>query len=126
MYKLILIAFIFFLTGLVYAQTQPHWLWAICADNPYPSTCEISSVTTDSAGSIYIIGYFTGTVALGNTTLTAISTEDILLAKLDPQGNWIWIKGAGGTGTDEGHAIACNNGHVFVTGTKTNPVTFDS
>ncbi|MFO7659562.1 MAG: SBBP repeat-containing protein [Candidatus Cloacimonadaceae bacterium] len=76
-----------------------------------------SAIATDNAGNSYVTGYFSNTIDFGTTTLTCAGTFDIYVAKLDPDGNWLWAKQAGGVGEDEGYGIAVDNdGNVYITG----------
>jgi hypothetical protein len=46
----------------------------------------------DGAGNILLTGVFDGAVDFGCGPLTSAGFEDIFLAKLDPQGNCLWLK----------------------------------
>lgn len=105
------------------------WLWARKAgggdlDDGY-------GIQTDSAGNCYVVGtYKSGTInfyhdAVNNYFtyyLTNLSggyggNTDAYVAKLDPEGNWLWVQQCGGPGTDGGQAIDVDNdGFVYVTG----------
>lgn len=106
-----------------------NWLWARKAgggdlDDGY-------GIQTDSAGNCYVVGtYKSGTInfyhdAVNNYFtyyLTNLSggyggNTDAYVAKLDPEGNWLWVQQCGGPGTDGGQAIDVDNdGFVYVTG----------
>jgi hypothetical protein len=78
------------------------------------------SVGTDSSGNAYVTGIFYGSsVSFGNITLTSLSWADIFVAKLDPNGNWLWVVRAGGEGgsNNQGTAIAVDTmGNSYITG----------
>ena len=57
----------------------------------------IRAVKSDPFGNKYIAGNFDVTATLKNTTLNG-NSKDIFISKLDPQGNPIWVKTAGGRG----------------------------
>ncbi|MCK9610270.1 MAG: SBBP repeat-containing protein [Candidatus Cloacimonas sp.] len=93
-----------------------NWLWAKQAggkdyDDGY-------SIAVDANGNIYITGYFRESATFGTTTLTSSGYyEDIFVAKLDINGNWLWAKQAGGTSHDDGYSIAVDAyGNSYVTG----------
>jgi len=96
-------------------DSSGNWLWTKQAggtnyDGGY-------SIAIDSSGNSYVTGYFRGTASFGNTTLTSSGQDDIFVAKLDSNGNWLWAKKAGGTNNDEGHGIATDSsGNSYVTG----------
>ncbi|HNX03231.1 MAG TPA: SBBP repeat-containing protein [Candidatus Cloacimonas sp.] len=92
-----------------------NWLWAQQAGGTdYDSGF---SVAVDANGNIYVTGSFKESATLGTTTLTSSGSEDIFIAKLDSNGNWLWAKQAGGTYYDFGNSIAVDaNGNSYVTG----------
>jgi hypothetical protein len=88
------------------------------------------SITTDASSNIYITGYFGGTVDFdpGSGTMNLISNggRDIFIQKLDANGNLLWVKQMGGSGTDEGRSVAADaSGNVFTTGGFAGTVDFD-
>ena len=54
----------------------------------------------DSAGNSYVLGHFAGTATFPNlvSTLDAGTTKDLFLAKVDTEGNTVWVTSAGGSG----------------------------
>ncbi len=84
-------------------------------------------VACDSVGNVYVAGYFTGVQDLdpgsGEDLHEAVGSTDILLIKLDSDGEYIWGHSWGGdlSGTsywyERGHGVACDeSGGVYVTG----------
>jgi len=67
-------------------------------------------MAVDASGSVYVTGYFTGTVdfdpGAGVLDLTSNGGQDIFVCKLDQNGNFIWVKQIGSTGRDRGTSIA--------------------
>ncbi|MGC9362177.1 MAG: SBBP repeat-containing protein [Candidatus Syntrophosphaera sp.] len=91
-----------------------NWLWATSAGGTSNDYSE--GVATDGSGNIYIAGSFRETVTFGSTTLSA-DYNDVFVAKLDPEGNWLWATSAGGSLSDYALDIAVDtNGNCFVTG----------
>ncbi len=76
------------------------WDWAAQAGAPGNSPDGAAEVVLDAAGNIYLTGHFFETAQFGSTSLTSAGGADIFLAKLDPQGNWLWAVQAGGTDND--------------------------
>lgn len=80
------------------------------------------SIATDSAGNVYTIGVFSGTVDFdpnaGIVNLTSIDgSYDTFIQKLDTNGNLVWIKQIGGTTTDNANSITIDgNGNILVSG----------
>ena len=93
-------------------------------------TEEGNSIAQDAAGNLYVTGSFTGQAQFGedaaSTTLRAVGSSDIFLAKYAPDGELLWVIGMGGTGSDIGSDVEVDAaGNVFVTGRFSNSVDFD-
>ncbi len=90
-----------------------------------------TGIATDLSGNVYTTGSFNGTTdfdpGAGVFTLTsAAGSPDIFISKIDINGNFVWAKSMGGTGTDNGFAIAVDAvGNVYTTGFFNNSVDFD-
>jgi len=92
-----------------------NWLWAEHAGSSYFDYGY--GIVVDNSTNVYLSGGFSGTCFFGSNSLTSIGGLDIFVTKLDSDGNWIWVKKAGGTLEDRGYCITldCSN-NVFVTG----------
>jgi hypothetical protein len=62
-------------------------------------------IAVDDLGNAYITGYYQDTATFGGFTLTNGVSSDIFVAKLSPNGVFLWAKQAGGTSTDAGGAL---------------------
>lgn len=88
-------------------------------------------MVTDDLGNVYTAGYFSGTVDFdtgpGTFNLTSNSgSNDIIVTKLDDNGNFVWARIMGGPEEDIAFAIALDNsGNVYTTGQFTGTVDFD-
>lgn len=106
-------------------DSNGNWLWARKAGGGVLD--KGNGITTDSYGNCYVTGDITGTATFGSTTLISSGGEDIFMAKLDANGNWLWAKHAGGTNFDLGSDIVTdNNGNNYVTGWFAGTATFGS
>jgi hypothetical protein len=78
------------------------------------------SIAVDSAGNSYITGSFSGSVSFGSHQLnsSAVDNYDIYVAKLDPQGAFLWARSVSGGGQfDLGAAVAVDGaGNAYVAG----------
>ncbi len=84
----------------------------------------------DDKGNVYITGYFTDTVHFSpgnpNYTLVAKRARDVFIEKLDDQGNFLWAKSFGGSGSDWGHAVTVDKvGNIYIAGSYEDTVDFD-
>lgn len=72
----------------------------------------------DCAGNSFIAGGWTGELfPLGKTPHKTRGATDLFVAKLDPQGNFLWTLSAGGPAHDYiTHLEAATDGSVYVTG----------
>jgi hypothetical protein len=79
-----------------------------------------SGIAIDSAGNCFVTGYFDGTATFGTTSLTSAGVEDMFVAKYDPTGKLLWVRQAGGRGTNEwcaGFGVAVDAAaNCYVTG----------
>jgi hypothetical protein len=88
------------------------------------------AITVTADGSVYTCGSFQSSADFdpgpGTSYLTAAGGLDGFVSKLDSQGNFIWAKRVGGTGSDSvfGMKVAAN-GSVYLTGTFTGTADFD-
>jgi hypothetical protein len=101
--------------------------WAKSAGSNYISFA--SDVATDSDGNIYISGSFSGdSMVFDNIVLysTVYPQLSVYIAKYDPLGNVIWVRGAGIYDKCESSSITVDNpGHVYIAGNFSSPtVTF--
>jgi len=122
--KAFFIAITLLITGVTHAQTE-EWLWARNAGGI--SADYGRSIAVDGSGNSYVTGYFAGTATFGSTSLTSSGGEDIYIAKLDANANFLWAKKAGGTNGDKGLSIAVDgSGNSYVTGYFQDTATFGS
>ena len=97
-------------------DTDGNWIWAM------QSFCQLWSVgkalCTDAYDNVYLAAYFNGVINIGSHTVTGMADNDVLVAKLSPQGTVAWTALAKGLEHEEVEGIAVNtNGEVFISGT---------
>jgi len=94
---------------------DPSWQWA--AGGGGYAVDYGHDVAVDSSGSSYITGKFHGSALLGTISLTSYGGWDIFVAKLDPNGDWLWAVSAGSILQDGGASIAVDDeGNSYITG----------
>ncbi len=83
-------------------------------------------VVLDAQGNIYIAGVFSGSVDFGGGSKNSAGDLDIIFAKYDGNGNHIWSKRLGGSGTDGVQALLQDpsSGDLFLAGSYQGSVDF--
>ena len=87
-------------------------------------------ITTDSNGNIYVVGGFFNTVDFDPgpsvSNLTSIGSNDAFVLKLDPSGNFLWVKSFGSDNNqDWAYSCATDGSNIYVTGAFRGIVDFD-
>ena len=109
--KLIFTTFLF--CAITFCLGQTYWTESYGS----PTNEEVLDVVQTSDNHSIVVGYFSGSLTLGTTDLFSAGNSDILITKLDPTGNVIWAKRAGGIGADRAHSVAVDNANnIYVTG----------
>lgn len=93
---------------------------------------QIGGTAIDADGNNFITGGFTGTINIGEITLTSSGGYDFYIAKLDPSGNILWARVAAGSSTlatkfaiEGGIAIAVDkSGDCYVGGSFVKSMSF--
>jgi len=96
-------------------NTNGNWQWVTNAGG---SSSDIGyDITIDAAGNTYVTGRFDGVATFGSYSLTSSGENDIFVAKIDANGNFLWSTKAGGSGSDFGYSIVIDaSGNTYVTG----------
>jgi len=98
---------------------QPGFDWAMRAGSV--GTDHGVAVVTDAGGNSYTTGRFTGAnvdfdPGPGTALLTS-ALDDIFVLKLDPAGNFVWVKQMGGANADIPASMAIDpSGNLYITG----------
>jgi Beta-propeller repeat len=86
------------------------------------------SVAVDATSNIYAIGRFENTTDFGGTSLTALGSVDLCVAKYSSAGTLQWVRQAGAAGNFggiESHEISIDNsGNVYVIGQFNGSINF--
>ena len=89
-------------------------------------------IAVDDVGNSYITGFFSetaffnsGPISSSGNTLISTDEKDIFVAKIDADGNWIWVVQAGGNDMDMVHGIAIDDlNNIFITGRYYDSISF--
>jgi hypothetical protein len=87
-------------------------------------------IALDAAGNVHSTGYFEGTAdfdpGLSIFNLVSAGVSDIFISKLDGNGNYLWAKRMGSTGSESGYSLVIDaSGNVLTTGFFNGTVDFD-
>jgi hypothetical protein len=95
----------------------PAFNWAMGSTSTIGSRI-VSSSAVDAFGNCYIAGTFGNTITLGNTTFTLTSSTNIgFIAKVNAQGNAVWLKRLQSNNTCSVNKILLdNNGNLLACG----------
>ena len=92
------------------------WIWAVQAGENFGHDQGLG-ITIDNSGCCIVTGYFSDTANFGYFSVTSSGIDDIFVAKINPDGDWLWATSAGGTSFDQGNAITFDDaGYCYVTG----------
>jgi hypothetical protein len=89
------------------------------------------SIAFDNAGNVITTGRIDGNITCSlyggeKFDLTTVGTSDIFIQKLGPEGNHIWTRHCGGTGTAQGQEVITDaSGNIIVMGNFAGTVDFD-
>ncbi|MDO6596436.1 SBBP repeat-containing protein [Oceanihabitans sp. 2_MG-2023] len=84
-------------------------------------TEEPTEMVIDANGNIYTTGYFSNVAdfdpSAAQSMLTSQGSFDVFVSKLDANGDYVWAKQLGGTGSDDGKGLDVDNlGNVYLSG----------
>lgn len=79
---------------------------------------EVLGIKTDSAGNVYITGWFSSaSLTVGSTTLTCAGVNDVWVAKLNSSGQFQWARSGGGSDVDAAFALVIDpSDNIYVAG----------
>lgn len=113
----------------VYGQTPyANFTWAVKAGGIQQEFAS-QSIAIDAEKNTYIAGYFQGSATFGSTTLTATAGYNFYIAKLNPQGQFLWAKK--GDVSDSGQDFSMyidvdGQGNSYISGNFRGSATFGS
>ena len=101
-----------------------NWLYAneIISQNSNNSG---TSLRADQYGNCYVTGSFSGGIIVGSNALNSAGPSDIFVAKLDPNGQWVWGNSAGSNGVDVAYGLELDeNSELVIAGNFSNVCNF--
>ena len=111
-----------------YDPVAGNYIWAIGFGGT--SDEHTTSLAIDNNDNVLVTGQYQSSSInfnpKGNYSLSPVGAEDVFFAKYDSNGNFIWAKSIGESGTDRGAAITTdNNNNVFIQGIFQNTMNAD-
>ena len=77
----------------------------------------VKALAVDGQRTVFVTGAYSGSATFGKYKLTSAGAYDIFLARLGPDGKFIWVLGGGGPGFDSGSDVAVGpGGDVWLAG----------
>lgn len=101
--------------------------WLISGGGPLSD--KATSIACDTNGNTYITGYFNEEATFGSFYIPMVnpSSKEIFVAKIDSQGNYLWVKSGENYFDDRGLGICLDStGNAFITGTCWGGLNFGS
>ena len=91
------------------------WLWARQTD------VAAVGLAADASGSLWLTSTFSNAITIGTTRLTPTSglrypQTELLLARLDAQGNWLWARQISTVSATRAHLALDGGGNAFLAG----------
>ena len=85
-----------------------------------------TNICTDNNGNIFISGFFSGKMSVGNSSFESKKGNGLFLIKMNSDGLLQWFRSGGGDEKDEISAIHCDNkGNLYLTGSFEKEIRFD-
>ena len=107
------------------AQMGSAWQWASAGGSIAPD--EGTAIAVDAAGNTYVTGFCRDSAQFGVLALPGRGGDDIFVAKYDPIGALLWLRGGGSASLDQSRGIAVDPlGNCYVSGIVGGPATFDN
>ena len=84
------------------------------------------ALAVDADGTSYTTGWYTGTIAMDNISLTSAGQWDVFVCKMDKDGKAVWMVSMGGPKWEVGEGISVDaHNNIYVTGYFQDKVDFD-
>lgn len=90
-----------------------NWDWAKRVGSS--NNDEITASFVDNSG-IYVSGFYSKSFSIDTFNLSTPAGRDIWLAKINSNGNWIWVKSLNGLGDDGIYSITGNSDNILISG----------
>ncbi|MBI2259294.1 MAG: gliding motility-associated C-terminal domain-containing protein [Flavobacteriia bacterium] len=116
-----------FLSTSNYNFFSQNWAWTTSGGGP--KSDKANAIVTDNEGYSYITGYYNEEAIFGTYSFPLVNehSKEVFIAKVDPNGNYVWVKNGLNYYDDRGLGICLDpQGNVYVTGTCWGGIEFGS
>lgn len=101
-------------------DNQGNWVWAKPYDGGYYDRIKVAP-----SGKIFVAGESYDLATYDTITFNGFGGDDVFVSRIDSNGNWLWVKSAGGSSTDRCFDISVNSSdEIFLTGYYRESATF--
>jgi len=107
-------------------NSNGNLLWSVVFGGTGNDVANAVHVSKDLG--VYVTGtYASPTMTVGTVSISRVGGNDVFLVKFNTNGNFQWVRTAGGNGNDFGYSITSNSqNHVIITGSFQGPsITFN-
>lgn len=89
--------------------------WVVQGGGSGSNTC--AGITSDQNNNIFITGWFSESLQTGETFIESYGSYDMFVIKINPEGEVLWARNAGGESDDYGNRLTINmEGDVIISG----------
>lgn len=100
-----------------------EWAWALRLAGSGAS--RIHDLAMGPDGATFVVGAFGGTVNPAGVPVVSAGGTDVFIGRVSPNGEWEWLRSAGGAGDDRAQALAlAGSDTIWVAGEFRNTATF--
>ena len=112
-------------SGLLVARLSAAGSWQWATGSGGTGRANGYDLTVDAAGNSFVAGQFSGAATFGSARLTSIgpTNTDLVVARLDNAGAFVWATAGGGSGTEIGHGVALDGTGSVYAGASFNSAT---
>ena len=89
-------------------------LWAVKLLESDDGLNALRGITTDDAGNVIIVGFYSNTVSLAGVEFVSLGMFDTFIVKIDSDGDVVWAKSGGGTHNDEFYDVVCDGQDYYI------------
>ncbi len=110
-------------------DSSGNFLWAKRAGSANENSLRErpTNLVTDAQDNVYLSGYISGDSDFGDLSVDSRGGQDGFLAKLNPSGDWQWVRIVGGSGDESISALEyLNDNTLVVAGSFSNNITLSN